>query len=141
MARDGKKVVVLTGATRGLGRAMAEAFRKQGHTVAGCGRSTQAVAELQRSAGDAHDFAAVDVTDDDAVRAWAERVLAKVGPPDLLLNNAAVINETAPLWQIPRAEFDRLVDVNIKGVANVLRHFLPAMVKRKAGVVVNFSSA
>jgi NAD(P)-dependent dehydrogenase (short-subunit alcohol dehydrogenase family) len=57
-----------------------------------------------------------------------------------LLNNAALINTNAPLWQVPRDEFDRLIDVNIKGVANVLRHFLPAMVARGEGVIVNFSS-
>src|SRR5262249_9988526 len=70
----------------------------------------------------------------------AQRVLAAHGPPDLLLNNAALINRNAPLWELSAAEFEAVIDVNIKGVANVLRHFLPAMVARKRGVVVNFSS-
>jgi NAD(P)-dependent dehydrogenase (short-subunit alcohol dehydrogenase family) len=56
------------------------------------------------------------------------------------VSNAALMNKPAPLWKIPRDEFSRLVDVNIKGVFHVIRHFLPAMVKRRRGVVVNFSS-
>jgi NAD(P)-dependent dehydrogenase (short-subunit alcohol dehydrogenase family) len=62
------------------------------------------------------------------------------GPPDLLLNNAALIARNAPLWEVPAREFSDVIDVNIKGVANVIRHFVPAMVARGAGVIVNFSS-
>src|SRR5207245_5026489 len=64
----------------------------------------------------------------------------RIGPSDLLLNNAALINRNAPLWEVSAEDFDAVIDVNIKGVANVLRHFLPAMMARKSGVVVNFSS-
>ena len=45
------------------------------------------------------------------------------------------------MWQVPAEEFDRLIDINIKGVANVIRHFLPAMTARKSGITINFSSA
>jgi NAD(P)-dependent dehydrogenase (short-subunit alcohol dehydrogenase family) len=82
----------------------------------------------------------VDVAEDNKVAVWAENVLAKHGAPDLLINNAALINTPAPLWKVPAAEFSRLVDVNIKGVANVIRHFVPAMVARGSGVIVNLSS-
>ncbi len=140
MAGKQTKTVVLTGVTRGLGRAMAEKFIALGHTVLGCGRTRDAVGELRRTFGTPHDFDAVDVASDEQVGAWAERLLAAYGPPDLLLNNAALINRNAPLWQVPAEEFDRVLDVNVKGVANVLRHFLPAMVARQSGVVVNFSS-
>jgi NAD(P)-dependent dehydrogenase (short-subunit alcohol dehydrogenase family) len=134
------KVVVITGATRGLGRVMTAGLVAAGHTVIGCGRSGTDIAELARNHPAPHRFSAVDVANEVEVAAWAEATLAAVGPPDLLLNNAAVMNRPAPLWKIPEREFDALVDVNIKGVANVLRHFLPAIVQRKAGVVVNFSS-
>jgi NAD(P)-dependent dehydrogenase (short-subunit alcohol dehydrogenase family) len=66
--------------------------------------------------------------------------LSRLGPPDLLLNNAALINGNAPLWRIPADEFGRVVDVNLKGVANVLRAFVPAMIEGQGGVIVNFSS-
>ena len=87
-----------------------------------------------------HQFEAVDVAEDGEVAAWALQLIRQLGPPDLLLNNAAVINRNAPLWQVPADDFDRVMDVNIKGVANVIRHFGPAMVARQSGVIVNFSS-
>lgn len=136
----GKRVIVLTGATRGLGRALVPAFAAAGHTVLGCGRSRAHVDELAAAFGPPHAFAAVDVRDARAVRAWADEVLPAHGPPDLLINNAAVMNTPAPLWQVPAAEFDAVIDVNVKGVANVIRAFVPAMVGRGAGVVVNLSS-
>jgi NAD(P)-dependent dehydrogenase (short-subunit alcohol dehydrogenase family) len=132
--------IVLTGVTRGLGRALAEWFIERGHTVFGCGRSAADLDHLRRRFRPPHDFAAVDVAKPDQVQAWADRLLTKHGAPDLLLNNAAVINTNAPLWQVPADEFDRLIDINIKGVANVLRSFLPAMITQGRGVIVNFSS-
>ena len=63
-----------------------------------------------------------------------------MGPPDLLLNNAAIINQNAPLWKVPSDEFSQLIDINIKGVANIVRHIIPSMIEAGSGVVVNFSS-
>ena len=133
-------VVVITGVTRGLGRAMAMQFAESGHTVVGCGRSSRAVASLQKVLGSPHRFAVVDVADDSQVRSWASETKRLVGTPDLLLNNAAVINRNAPLWTVPTNEFDHVIDVNIKGTANVIRRFVPMMIDRGRGVVVNFSS-
>ena len=134
------KLIVVTGCTRGLGRALVGPFAAGGHTVVGCGRSESHVAELTKLFPAPHAFAAIDVTDAAAVSAWAERVLKSHGPPDLLVNNAAVMNTPAVLWEVPAAEFDRLIDVNVKGIANVIRAFVPAMVARKSGVIVNLSS-
>lgn len=134
------KVIVLTGCTRGLGRALVERFAAKGHTVFGCGSNAGLVRELAGRFGPPHDFAAVDVGDAAAVSAWAGRLLEAHGPPDLLINNAAVMNRPAPLWEVPADEFDRLIDVNVKGVANVVRAFVPAMAARKSGVIVNLSS-
>ena len=135
-----KKTILITGVSRGLGRAMTDEFIRRGHTVIGCGRSKAAIAELKKAYGPPHRFDVVDVTDDAKVAKWAQAVLSELGPPDLLLNNAALINRNAPLWEVPAAEFDAVMDVNIKGVANVIRHFVPAMVERKHGVICNFSS-
>jgi len=134
------RLILITGVSRGLGRALTVEFIRLGHTLAGCARDAAALAELSRHYGPPHDFTAVDVADDAAVRTWSARVLDRHGPPDLLLNNAALINRKAPLWKVPAAEFDRVVDVNLKGVANVIRHFVPAMIRRGRGVIVNFSS-
>jgi len=134
------KTIVITGVTRGIGRGLAGEFARLGHKVIGCGRSNDQVAELQTALGQAHDFAAVDVTDDRAVADWARRTLAEHGAPDLLINNAAIINRNANLVDVSAAEFDAVIDINIKGVANVTRHFVPAMIERDHGVIVNLSS-
>jgi NAD(P)-dependent dehydrogenase (short-subunit alcohol dehydrogenase family) len=134
------RLIVMTGATRGLGRAMTEGFLQRGHTVVGCGRSESHLADLRELASGKGRFSVVDVAEEAAVRDWAGEVLADFGPPDLLINNAALINRPAPLWEIGGEEFDRMTRVNINGVAHVIRYFVPAMVERQSGVIVNFSS-
>ncbi|HEU6448600.1 MAG TPA: SDR family oxidoreductase [Verrucomicrobiae bacterium] len=135
-----KKIIVLTGVTRGCGRALAEEFIRLGHTIIGCGRSEKEIAQLQKQFPSPNDFSAINVADDGQVFAWAKKTLAKIGAPDLLVNNAALINRNAPLWKVPPQEFSAVIDVNIKGVANVIRHFVPAMIEKRRGVIVNFSS-
>src|SRR5688500_11077584 len=112
--------IVLTGAGRGLGRAMTTKFAELGHTVCACSQSPDRIAELSFQFGPPHQFNTVDVTDDAKVARWAKSVL-KDGPPDLLLNNAAVCNKTAALWKVPQDEFAWVIDVNIKGTY----HFQP----------------
>lgn len=140
MSRLPAKRIVLTGISRGLGLAMTEQFIERGHTVFGCARSAGSLDALRRRWPTGHQFDAVDVADDGQVAAWAKTIFQAADGVDLLINNAALINRNAPLWKISAAEFDSLVDVNIKGVANVIRHFVPRMVERRAGIIVNFSS-
>jgi NAD(P)-dependent dehydrogenase (short-subunit alcohol dehydrogenase family) len=134
------KLIVITGVSRGLGQALTEGFIQLENTVLGCARSETAIEKLQAKFSSPHNFTRVDVAEEEQVQTWAKRLLADYGTPDLLINNAAMINELAPFWQIPNQDFERLIDVNIKGVANVLRHFLPAMIKQEKGIIVNFSS-
>lgn len=132
--------IVITGVTRGLGRALAEEFIRGGHTVIGCGRSGDAIFDLRMTHPAPHDFSVVDVSLDTKVAIWAAKVLENDSAPDLLINNAALMNRMAPLWEQEDREFSKLVDANIRGTANVIRHFVPAMVAAKKGVIVNFSS-
>ena len=119
---------------------MTERCIEAGHTVWGCGRSGTEIAALSQQHGASHQFATVDVSNDGAVAKWANSLLAAGQVPDLILNNAATINTNAPLWEISADEFSRVIDINIKGVTNVIRHFVPAMVAKSRGVIVNFSS-
>jgi NAD(P)-dependent dehydrogenase (short-subunit alcohol dehydrogenase family) len=135
-----QKRIVITGVTRGLGQAMARGFAERGHRVCGCGRSRGGIERLRSEICGSHDFQVVDISHGHDVADWARRVLESSGPPDLLINNAALINKNAPLWVVAEEEFARLIDVNIKGVANVIRAFVPAMIARGTGVIVNFSS-
>lgn len=140
MSDSDAKTIVITGVTRGLGRALARELVSRGHRVAGCGRDAATVAALARELGTPHLVVAADVTKEEDVVAFAEQALAALGAPDLLLNNAAVINRNARLWEVPIEEFAHVMAVNLTGVHRVLRAFLPAMIARGSGVVVNFSS-
>jgi len=135
------KTVVITGASKGLGRAMALRFAREGWRVCGCGRNKGALAELQKALGDEHLMQVCDITEETQVSAFEAAVIGKAGAaPDLLINNAGVINRNAPLWDISSEEFRKVMEINLTGVHLVIRSFLPAMIKRGKGVVANFSS-
>ncbi|REK25406.1 MAG: SDR family NAD(P)-dependent oxidoreductase [Planctomycetota bacterium] len=134
------RVVVVTGVTRGLGRALVDRFVESDCIVCGCGRSADAIAHLGETYGEPHRFDAVDVSRAGDVSSWANELIGSGCVPDLLINNAGVINPDAALWEVDVADFDRVVDVNVKGVFRVIRSFAPAMIERGSGVIVNFSS-
>ncbi len=138
--KNKKKVVVITGVTRGLGRAMAEKFIALGHTVLGCGRNRELIEQLRHKWPKRHDFDVVNVVSDGQVHNWMARLHKKCGAPDLLINNAGAINRNAPLWKVDAEEFSEVIDTNIKGVVNVIRAFVPNMMKKHRGVIVNVSS-
>ena len=134
------RTVVVTGVTRGIGRALTDRLVEVGHTVVGCGRSRSEIKALTTVFGNPHRFDSVDVAKWSEVKSWAENVLSELSPPDLVVNNAGVINKNAPLWEVSAEEFGRVLDTNVDGTANVIRAFLPAMMGRGRGVVVNMSS-
>ena len=138
--QDAPRIILITGCTRGLGRALAERWASKGHTIVGCGRSEGKLAELREQLGAPHHFTAVDVADYDAVSKWAERVVSEVGVPDLLINNAALINDRAPLWKVPVDEFSNVIDVNLKGVHHVVCAFTPHLIEAGRGLIINLSS-
>jgi len=140
MPENDRRTILVTGATRGLGRALVEGFTARGHVVLACGRDAASIAELAARHGAPHDFAAVDVASDAAVERWARQLLASHEPPDLLVNNAGLIHRSAPLWELTANEISAIVDVNLNGVANVIRHFVPSMIDRGRGVIVNVTS-
>jgi len=132
--------IVISGVTRGLGRALAEEFIRMGHTVAGCGRGAEGIIDLRFAYGAPHSFDVADVADPVKVGIWAAKVLGFGEAPDLLINNAAIMNRPAPLWQVPPEEAKRLIDINVTGTINVIREFVPPMVAARKGVIINFSS-
>ncbi|MCW1884750.1 SDR family oxidoreductase [Luteolibacter flavescens] len=134
------KHVLITGCTRGLGLAMARSFAAKGWTVSGCGTNPIRVDVLAAELGEKHRVVRTDVSSESGVADFARDILAGPGAPDLLINNAAIINRNAALWEVSAEEFSRVLDVNLKGIHLVLREFLPAMIARGSGVVVNFSS-
>ncbi|KAI8555081.1 hypothetical protein RHMOL_Rhmol05G0146900 [Rhododendron molle] len=150
------RTVLITGVSRGLGRALALEMAKRGHTVIGCSRSQDKLdslhSELSSSAfpaaqpdsnpssPDRHLFMNVDVRSNSSVEELARAVVEKKGVPDIIVNNAGTINRNNRLWEVPVEEFDTVIDINVKGIANMLRHFIPLMIERKQGIIVNMSS-
>lgn len=116
--------VLLTGASRGIGAALAHALRAEGCEVIG----------VARSGGPG--LSRCDVSDP----AQVEALRRTTGPVDLLINNAAVIHRPAPVVDVPLEEWRRLFDTNLFGVIAMVQAYLPAMDDRGSGAVVNVSS-
>lgn len=135
------RIVLITGCSRGLGRAMVDGFiARDDSTVIACARSEEALEELRAQYPSPHSFHSLDVRDASAVKEFARTVISENGAPDLMINNAAIINRNAPLWEISDKEFSDMTAININGVANMIRHFVPAMIDNGTGVIVNLSS-
>ena len=134
------RFVVVTGGTRGCGRALVEWLIGEGHTVATCGRSTEQIEKLRKRFGSPHEFGSLDLTDANAVSHWAKELVRAHGAPSLLVNNAAVIARNASLWKVPPDEIAAVLNVNIAGTVNTIRAFAPSMIESRRGVIVNFSS-
>lgn len=138
---DDCRTVLITGTSHGLGQALAQGMIDHGMIVIGCSRSGQKVEEMRVRWPRPHRFDVVDVAEDADVQAWAQAVLAERPAPDILINNAAVGQKRpAPLWKHSAEDFRRVLATNVEGQANVIRHFLPAMLRQRKGVIVNFSS-
>ncbi|ONK77357.1 uncharacterized protein A4U43_C02F5690 [Asparagus officinalis] len=136
------KTVMITGVSRGLGRALALELARQGHTIIGCARAQDKLQSLEAEipSRDKHLFQVLDVRSDSGVQDLARLVMERSLIPDIIVNNAGAINKNNKIWEVSEEEFDMVIDTNVKGVANVLRHFLPFMIERKKGVIVNMSS-
>lgn len=138
--KRGAQTIWLTGCTSGLGRALVDEFAAAGHTVVGCGRRSELIEQLQHEFSAPHFFSPVDVADDHQAEQFCRDAYEATGAPDLLLNNAAIVNEPAPLWKIAAEEFNQITAININGTANMIRHAVPMMIERGKGIIVNLSS-
>jgi 3-oxoacyl-[acyl-carrier protein] reductase len=123
------KIAVVTGASRGIGRAVAAALAGAGARVAGCARNPDAGSDLFRC----------DVGRADDVARFANDVLGRLGPPDVLVNNAGLVARLR-LEEMPVETWDAVVDSNLKGTFLVTRAFLGAMRARRGGRIINVAS-
>lgn len=142
----GNRSVLITGVSKGIGRALAIELANRGHTIIGCSRAQDKLDSLQSLLlpnNHNHLFLNVDVSSNDSVQQMARTVMeTKGGPPDVIVNSAGTINKNNKMWEVPSEEFDLVMDTNLKGTANVLRHFIPLMINNNngEGIIVNLSS-
>ncbi|XP_063940559.1 NADPH-dependent pterin aldehyde reductase [Daucus carota subsp. sativus] len=131
--------VLITGVSRGLGKSLALEFARLGHTIIGCSRSEKNLDDLQTqlSSDDQklsnHLFINVDVRSDSSVAELARVVLEKKAVPDII----GTVNQKNRIWEVPEEEFDMVIDTNLKGTANMLRHFIPLMVESSVTEIGN----
>lgn len=133
------RVALVTGAGRGIGRAIVNRLAADGATVALAGRSTRDLEEAATdiaSGGGRALAVPVDVRDPDALASAVATVESALGPLDILVANSGVAGPTAPLWEVSPEEWDATFDVNVRGVFLSCRAALPGMVSRRSGAVV-----
>jgi NAD(P)-dependent dehydrogenase (short-subunit alcohol dehydrogenase family) len=137
------KIVLITGATSGIGRAAALVMARHGAKVVASGRRQAEGAEtarLAREAGGECEFVRCDVTDAAQVRSLVEHVTGKYGRLDCAFNNAGVLTDTGRLHEVSDSDFDLALAVNVRGVWNCMKAEIEVMLRQGRGVIVNDSS-
>jgi 3-oxoacyl-[acyl-carrier protein] reductase len=140
------KVCLITGGAAGIGRAAAEAFAREGAKVVICDLAQEAGEQVATDIGG--DFSKVDVTDRQAVQTWVEDVVEKYGHIDVLINNAGIlrdglfvkVKEGQLVKQMSEADFDLVINVNLKGVFNCTQAVAPVMINQGGGSIISVSS-
>lgn len=137
------KTAVVTGASRGIGKQIALALAAEGVNVALVYAGNEAAAQLAleelRALGVRAEAFRCDVADFSASKAAVEAILSAFGEAYILVNNAGVTRD-ALLLSMKEADFDAVVDTNLKGAYNMLKHIAPHFIKKRGGRVVNISS-
>lgn len=140
MNRLAGKSALITGAARGIGRAFAEAYVREGATVAVADLNLTMAQDTARAIGPAAYAVAMDVTDQASIEAAIEAAVTRCGGLDILVNNAALF-DMAPIVEITRASFDRLLAVNVAGTLFTLQAAARAMIAGgRGGKIINMAS-
>lgn len=136
------KVSIITGAGRGIGHATALKFAHEGAKVIVCDINQEwvdgAVAEIKAQGGEAIGFK-IDVTDKASIAAMVEAVAEKYGRIDCLVNNAGIVADSQ-LKKMTEDQFDRVIEINLKGVYNCTKAVVDIMLEQRSGVILNASS-
>jgi NAD(P)-dependent dehydrogenase (short-subunit alcohol dehydrogenase family) len=136
MSNEASRVVLVTGCSTGIGRALARELHARGHRVFASARNRAALDELA-AAGIA--TLALDVNDPASIQAAVDQVIAAAGRIDVLINNAGV-NHFGPLMELPLASLRSVLDTNVVGLAAVTQAVFPHMADRRSGLVINVGS-
>ena len=138
------KTAVITGGTKGLGKALCLRFAEEGAQVALCGRSVDLInrARLELSTYGVRVLAEqCDISDADQVQSFAEHVLEEFSTIDVLINNAALLGPRVPIAEYSTVRWDHVLQVNVHGLFYVTKTFLPAMIHQRSGSIINVASS
>lgn len=136
-----KKTIIVTGAGKGIGLAIAEAFLDAGDRVAIITRSRTDVARWLRGADPKRAWGeSGDVANETTVRRFVADVRRRFRAVDVLVNNAAVLAPTGPVPTIRTADWDRSMAVNLRGPFLLMKHVIPLMTRRGSGLILNVNS-
>ncbi|SKA80223.1 NAD(P)-dependent dehydrogenase, short-chain alcohol dehydrogenase family [Pseudomonas extremaustralis] len=136
------KIVLISGAATGIGRATALAFARHGATlVLGDidNRAEHIVAQINHEGGRAY-FQKTDVSDAASIKKWVDEAVNRFGRIDVAFNNAGILPPTQPLAEQTEADFDRVIEVDLKGVFLCMKYQIEAMLKGGGGAIVNTAS-
>lgn len=136
------KVIMISGASQGLGEALARRFAREGARLSLCARGTEALKAVRddlRSRGAECLAVSVDVADEEDVAAWVDATLAEYGRIDALVNNASLLGARVPIADYPLEEWERVVRVNLTGAFLCARAVIPAL-RESGGSIINVSS-
>jgi dehydrogenase/reductase SDR family member 4 len=136
---DGK-VAIVTGASRGIGRAIAEVFAREGAKVVICGRKQEVLDQVAREIGPAAKPLACHVGKAEQIDALVRSTTREFGRIDILVNNAATNIAQEPCLQIDEAKFDKMVEINLKSAFRLVQRVAPGMCERGSGSIVNVAS-
>lgn len=131
---------IITGGSKGLGRAMVEYWLNDGWNVATCARDVSTLRSLEEQFADKLHVAELDVASSDAVEEFCASVIAKWGEVSILINNASILGPRVTLEEYSPEEFDEVMRVNVLGTFNFMRAVVPHMKANRSGVIVNVSS-
>jgi dehydrogenase/reductase SDR family member 4 len=134
------KVAIVTGASRGIGRAIAETFAREGAKVVICGRKAETLEEVARAIGPTVIPMVCHVGRSEQIQAMVTRVTNELGRVDILVNNAATNVAQAPCLEIDEAMFDKMIEINLKSAFRFTQLVAPGMCERGAGSIINISS-
>jgi 3-hydroxy acid dehydrogenase/malonic semialdehyde reductase len=134
------RVALVTGATSGFGRAIARRLVREGYRVVATGRRKERLDALHEELGEALLPLTLDVTDASAVEALPRTLPAAWSVIDVLVNNAGLALGLSPAHEAKLADWDTMIATNITGLVHVTRAFLPGMVERNQGLIVNLGS-
>jgi len=137
------KVAVITGASRGLGKALAVAFASEGALISICSKSNNIfyIADQIKSSCSRCHVGKVDVSDYNAIKEFIEEVYNRFGRIDILVNNAAILGIRTSIVDYPIEEWKRVIDVNLNGVFYVTREVLRYMIPQRSGSIIMVSSS